>query len=145
MMGLVFTLGGQQGYILPIDQIREVVVSQPLSRIPGSHSAVAGMFHLRGQVVPVLNTRSVIENVSDSPCESGKVIICELNNALFGLAIGEAREVLLLDESERRATQQGSQFVSNLWLRGEQDAATMMIELNARALFSHVEGGVLPC
>ena len=146
MMGLVFALGSRQRYILPVEHIREVVVSQELSRIPGSHPAVLGMFHLRGKVIPVIDTRTIVEANNSEASSHDKVIICELGNTLFGLAITEALVVKVLTENERRASDQGGKFVRNIYLEGDsKETSTLLIELDAEALFNHIGGEELEC
>lgn len=146
MMGLVFALGSRQRYILPVEHIREVVVSQEMSRIPGAHPAVIGMFHLRGKVIPVINTSMIVEPKNSSLPSHDKIIICEIGDTLFGLAITEALVVKVLTEQERRASDQGGKFVRNIWLEDDSnDSSTLLIELDAQALFDHIGGEDLEC
>lgn len=143
MMGMVFSLGGKQKYILPVDSIREVVVSPNLARIPGAHKAVSGMFHLRGEVIAVIDTPSIIEMNVPKEVAASKIIICEVGDDVFGLAIHDAYSVQVFDDSSMESSSQGGLFVSNLWIeREDQNGSekTIYIGLNPQSFNSYISG-----
>jgi purine-binding chemotaxis protein CheW len=51
---------GRDLYALPVDWVREVVVAPTLTRLPTSPPVVLGLFNLRGQIVPLLDTAALL-------------------------------------------------------------------------------------
>jgi purine-binding chemotaxis protein CheW len=53
---LSFRIGGQL-YAAPLTQVSEVLRDGELTPVPGAHSDLLGIRHLRGRIVPVLDGR----------------------------------------------------------------------------------------
>ena len=47
-------------YALPMDWAREVVAAPPLTRLVTAPPIVLGLFNLRGQIVPLLDTAALL-------------------------------------------------------------------------------------
>jgi purine-binding chemotaxis protein CheW len=75
---VVFTLGKER-FGLPIASVERILAAPPLTRIPRTPRELRGVFDLRGDVLPVLDTR-----------------------ALLGLPEGEPGCLLVIDTNGRR-------------------------------------------
>lgn len=58
-MYCTFFIAGQL-YGIPVDQVQEVLLGQPLTRVPLSPVAVVGLINLRGQIVTAIDMRRVL-------------------------------------------------------------------------------------
>jgi chemotaxis signal transduction protein len=146
MKGMVFSLRGKQDYVVPIENIKEVVLNQSLSSVPGAHKAISGMFYLRGKVIPVIDANLVIENRPLPDSASNKIMICEMDEEVFGLSISQAHCVQEFNQVNKRNTPEKSKLVSGIWLPEPSDGPdSMVIELRAINFYSYVGGEGLKC
>lgn len=58
-MYCTFLIAGQL-YGVPVDRVQEVLLGQPLTRVPLSPMAVVGLINLRGQIVTAVDMRCVL-------------------------------------------------------------------------------------
>lgn len=56
---VVFTLDGER-YGLPVGAVQQILRALPLTRIPNSPPEVLGVFDLRGETLPTLDTRALL-------------------------------------------------------------------------------------
>ncbi len=63
---VVFTLGGQR-FGLPIADVEQILPPHAVTRVPKSDRTIMGLFDLRGQTIPVVDTRVLLETVSPDP------------------------------------------------------------------------------
>lgn len=52
---------GRQAYGVAVRDVREVLMSQPLTSVPLAPVAVSGLMNLRGQIVSAVNLRQVLQ------------------------------------------------------------------------------------
>jgi purine-binding chemotaxis protein CheW len=91
---LVTFLLGDEEYGIPIAKIQEIDRLSNITRTPKAPRFVEGVTNLRGEVIPVLSTRSLfaLENrISD---DRTRVIIVDLGAAKTGLVVDSVKEVL---------------------------------------------------
>ena len=64
---------GPEWYVLPLARTREVVRAPVATRLPAAPSAVLGVFNLRGDLVPLLDTAALLGTgrLERSPCVAG--------------------------------------------------------------------------
>lgn len=78
---LKFDAGGQQ-YGLDLSDILEVVPAVPLRLIPGAPKEVAGVFHYRGEMVPVLDVTKMLTGGSAGSRFSTRIVLVKYPDAL---------------------------------------------------------------
>lgn len=54
-------LVGEHLFGLDIEQVQEILLPPPLTRVPGAPPEVAGLLNLRGQIVPAIDLRRRLE------------------------------------------------------------------------------------
>jgi purine-binding chemotaxis protein CheW len=52
---------GTDCYALPLASARDVVVDPHVRRLPGARPPILGLFNLRGDIIPVLDTATLLE------------------------------------------------------------------------------------
>ena len=59
-MDAVLVPVGDDVYAVPINWVREVVIAPPLTRLVTAPPMVLGLFNLRGEIVPLLDTAALL-------------------------------------------------------------------------------------
>ena len=95
MRALLLPVHGEW-YGLPLECVREVVQDPELTRLPHSPDGLLGVFNLRGQVVPLVDTGALLGlgPLAGRPY----VAVAIRDKALVGLAVDGAPETARLDE-----------------------------------------------
>ena len=91
---LVTFLLGKEEYGIPIAKIQEIDRLSNITQTPKAPKFVEGVTNLRGEVIPVLSTRTLFAlepRVSD---DRTRVIIVDLGGAKTGLVVDSVKEVL---------------------------------------------------
>lgn len=88
-----FTLGSEI-YVHAIDTVREIIpYSRPVP-VPGTAAEVEGVLNVRGEVVPILSGRTLLELGDEPPDEHWRIIILEIASGLTGLCVDAVREIV---------------------------------------------------
>ncbi|EAY25690.1 chemotaxis protein CheW [Microscilla marina] len=100
---LTFTLGDEY-FAAPIQRVREVLEMQPITRIPKTSAFARGILNLRGNILPIFDTRLRfgLETVIDSP--KTRIIVLEINyqkeSLLVGAVVDNAWDVVQYSSDE---------------------------------------------
>jgi purine-binding chemotaxis protein CheW len=87
---------GPDLYAVPMESVREVVAAPRLCSVPTAPTTLLGLFNLRGEILPLLDTASLIGLGRLEDCPFGAVIRTPLGSA--GLGASGWPESVLLDE-----------------------------------------------
>ena len=105
MQLVVFRLGHEQ-FAAPITRVREILRPLKLTRMPRAASYVRGLFNLRGQVLPLLDTKARLGLTSHATAEQlhgreakARVMVLEAQGESVGLMVDEVLEVLRCDDA----------------------------------------------
>jgi purine-binding chemotaxis protein CheW len=99
VLHVVFRVGAAE-YAMPAADVLQMESFSGATPVPGAAPYVAGIIHVRGRVVPVVDLRArfglpPIERTLDS-----RVVVGELHGRTVGLLADSAREVVKLGEGE---------------------------------------------
>jgi purine-binding chemotaxis protein CheW len=87
----------QSFYGVPIEDVQEVLFSQPLSQVPLAPAAVAGLLNLRGRIVTVLDLRRLLHDASAH--DEAMNMVMRLDDSEVSLLIDQIGDVIRVDES----------------------------------------------
>jgi purine-binding chemotaxis protein CheW len=93
---VVFKVGGAE-YVLPASDVLQMESFEGATPVPGAPPYVAGIIHVRGRVVPVVDLRA---RFGLPPLEwslDSRVVVIDLAGRTVGLLADSAREVVKLD------------------------------------------------
>jgi chemotaxis signal transduction protein len=96
---VTFMLSGEE-YGVPISQIQEIDRLSKITKVPRAAQFVEGVTNLRGEVIPVLDTRKRFELEAKSSDDRSRIIIVELGGVKTGLIVDSVREVLSLPRKD---------------------------------------------
>ncbi len=129
---LVTFMLGDEEYGVPISQIQEIDRLAKITKVPNAASFIEGITNLRGEVIPVLDTRKRFDLALKAPDDRTRIIIVDLGGVKTGLIVDSVRQVLNLAKKDIAAPPEaiasgvGKQFISGI---GKVDAGKRMIVL----------------
>jgi purine-binding chemotaxis protein CheW len=129
---LVTFLLGAEEYGIPISQIQEIDRLGKITKVPKAADFIEGVTNLRGEVIPVLDTRKRFDLEVKPADDRTRIIIVDLGGVKTGLVVDSVREVLNLARKdiapppEMIGTGINQQFISGI---GKVDAGKRMIVL----------------
>lgn len=128
---VTFMLGAEE-YGVPISQIQEIDRLAKITKVPKAAEFIEGITNLRGEVIPVLDTRKRFELDVKPPDDRTRIIIVDLGGVKTGLVVDSVREVLNLAKKDIAPPPEAigsgidQQFISGI---GKVDAGKRMIVL----------------
>jgi chemotaxis signal transduction protein len=129
---LVTFMLGDEEYGVPISQIQEIDRIAKITKVPKAAQFIEGITNLRGEVIPVLDTRKRFELAVKPPDDRTRIIIVDLGGVKTGLVVDSVREVLNLARKDIAPPPEGigsgidQRFISGI---GKVDAGKRMIVL----------------
>jgi purine-binding chemotaxis protein CheW len=108
---------GTADYALPAAQVLHLESFAAATHVPGAPAYVAGLVHVRGRVVPVVDLRTRFGLPPVERSIDHRVVVVQLGTRVAGLLVDSAREVIELDETcfeepPELIAQQASGFVT---------------------------------
>jgi len=96
---VTFLMGGEE-YGVPISQIQEIDRLGKVTKVPKAARFIEGVTNLRGEVIPVLDTRKRFDLEVKASDDRTRIIIVELGGVKTGLVVDSVREVLSLSKKD---------------------------------------------
>lgn len=90
---------GDASYLLPATEVRELETWSGATPVPAAPDFVAGVVHVRGRVVPVIDLRRRFALPDVERGLDARIIVTEVGDRSVGLVADSARELLKLDPS----------------------------------------------
>ncbi len=102
VLHVVFRVGGTE-YVLPASDVLQMESFTGATPVPGAPPFVAGIIHVRGRVVPVVDLRARFGLPPVPLTLDSRVVVVELANRTVGLLADSAREVVKLEAENLQA------------------------------------------
>lgn len=128
---VVFGLGTWQ-HAVPIAKVREILRPVPVTRMPRVAPFVRGLFNLRGQVLPLLDTKARLglDSASVSTVQTkARVVVVETVWGAFGLMVDEVLEVLRCGGEARQSPRSVMDLPAARFVQA-------VLDLNGRLIFA---------
>ena len=90
---------GTADYALPAHQVLHLESFERATHVPGAPSYVAGLVHVRGRVVPVVDLRARFGLPSVPHATDHRIVVVQVGARVAGLLVDSAREVLNIDDT----------------------------------------------
>lgn len=94
---LLFRLAGHQLFALNVFKIREVLQLPRLTQMPQRAPHVAGVIHLRGQTIPVIDLSGAIGMRPQQALPDSTIIITEYNRSVQAFLVGGVDRIMNLN------------------------------------------------
>ena len=131
---------GDNLFAVDIMRIKEIVLPQKLSSLPGTSCILEGVINLRGAVIPVMDMRKRF-GMPDAPeGKTGKLLIVSLARQLLALVVDNVMEVITVQAKEIKPPLDTAEGIGMEHLLGVclSDNRVFMI-LDIDSLLSHSE------
>jgi purine-binding chemotaxis protein CheW len=96
-----FRVSGED-FAVDIMRVQEIIPPLALTPVPEAPGHVAGLFRLRGDVVPVIDLGRRLGLPASAPTRRAKYVVVKVAGRLLGLMVDEVCEVLRLAREELR-------------------------------------------
>jgi purine-binding chemotaxis protein CheW len=92
-----------QSFGIEVQQIREIVRAQELTRLPRAPRLLEGVIDLRGTIVPVVDLGRALGGDPVAAGPRARIAILEVDGLVFGLRAGAASDVLAVPAADVHA------------------------------------------
>ncbi len=125
---VTFSLDGVE-FGLDIDRVQEITPLTDITPVPGAPSFLLGVINLRGQIIPVLDSRQRFHLHAAEPTSKTRIIIIDLAGEPTGLQVDAVAEVVKLDDFSLKPTPPLVAGVRSEYLAGMVTAGSRLITL----------------
>ncbi|MDD2998891.1 MAG: chemotaxis protein CheW [Candidatus Riflebacteria bacterium] len=116
---VTFVMAGET-YALEIQQVEAIINMLPIARVPKAPAHIDGVINLRGEIVPVINTRQRLKLGDGEHKSSNQIVILsfEEEKVKAGFLVDSVHEVIRLPETAIEPPSRVSESVDIEYLRG---------------------------
>jgi purine-binding chemotaxis protein CheW len=93
-----FELRGQE-LAFRIGDVRETLTLRPITHVFLTPPALAGIFSLRGDIVPVLDLAVLLGLAPTTPGDDSRIVVVERGGNVAGVVVDRLRELRTLDDA----------------------------------------------
>ena len=111
---LLFYMGDKQLFGINVFKVREVIPCPTLKRMPDSHSVVAGIAHIRGTTVSLIDMAKSIGKAPLPKTDGTFVIMTEFNRTVQGFLVSAVDRIVNLNWDAIRPPPKGTEIGSFL-------------------------------
>lgn len=108
-----FELRGQE-LALPIEKVRETLPIQPITRVVLTPHALAGVFSLRGDIVPAIDLGVLLGLGRTEMTDTSRIIVIDHARGTAAIVVDRLRDLRTLEPAEGEATAALEAAPSNL-------------------------------
>jgi len=93
-----FEVRGQE-LALPIASVRETLPIQPITRVVLTPPALAGVFSLRGDIVPAIDLAVLLGLPPSEIHDDSRIVVIESGHGAAGIIVDRLRDLRMLDQA----------------------------------------------
>lgn len=90
-----FFLSDEQ-FAVPVEDVQEVLLSQPLTPVPLAPEQIVGLLNLRGAVMPAIDLRVQLGLGRSDPERNNKMLVLNTGDGLVSIVVDEIGDVFEL-------------------------------------------------
>ena len=125
---------GDSLFAVDIMRIREIILPQRLSSLPGAFHQFEGVINLRGAVIPVMDLRKRFGMAAAPEGSAGKLLIVSLARQTLALAVDNVMEVITVPAREIKPALDSTEGVGMEYLLGvclSDDLVFMILDVDS--------------
>lgn len=123
----------EEKYGIDVMLVREVLRESEIAPVPGAPHYVLGIINLRGNVVPVIDTRRRFGLAPKAMDEDSRIIIVELAEQWVGMVVDAVAEVMDVPVSQVEKTPDVGNDESSKFIQGvsrQEEELLILVELD---------------
>ncbi len=128
---------GEQRYAFRIEQIREIVILDQITRVPQVSRCVLGVSNLRGAIIPIVDLRILLGLPRKAPDRETRTIVVNVGERMVGCNVDMVSQVIRIADGSIRPAPE------TLLANGNHDVAgfakvddVLLIVLNVESLLN---------
>ncbi len=90
---------GDEEYALGIEGVQEVIRLQEMTRVPKTPSSLSGVINLRGQIIPVIDVRILLQMRPRGEGGDPRIVVVSHSGKTVGLIVDRLSEVLWVSQA----------------------------------------------
>ncbi len=90
-----FFLANEQ-FAVPVEDVQEVLLSQPLTPVPLAAEQIVGLLNLRGAIMPAIDLRTRLNFERVPASENQKLLVLKTSEGLVSIVVDEIGDVFEL-------------------------------------------------
>ncbi len=87
-------------YGINVMQVKEVLRLTEIAPVPGAQHYILGIINLRGNVITVIDTRTLFGLSRSKATDNSRIIVIELSDQVVGMLVDSVAEVIYLKQSD---------------------------------------------
>lgn len=115
---MVFFGLAQEQFALDINKVKEIVRLPATTKLPKSPAYIAGIANLRGNVLPILDTRQRLQLHMAEHTESSRILVTEVAGHLLGLQVDSVLTVKTVDANHFKSSPSVSKNIDKDYISG---------------------------
>ncbi len=120
-------------YGVNVMQVKEVLRLTEIAPVPGSKHYILGIINLRGNVITVVDTRTLFGLPRAQTSDDSRIIVIELDDQVVGMLVDAVAEVIYLKQSEidrapNVGTDESTKFIQGVSYHN--DELIILLDLN---------------
>jgi purine-binding chemotaxis protein CheW len=97
-----FFLSGEM-FALPVEDVQEVLMDQPLTPVPLAPEHIRGLLNLRGQIMPAIDLRRRLDFSARADDKPGSILVVKTSTHLISVLVDQIGDVMRLAREHWRA------------------------------------------
>ncbi|MDQ8204335.1 chemotaxis protein CheW [Pelagicoccus sp. SDUM812003] len=133
---VTFCIEGQE-FAFDIMSVQEIIRQPQMARIPMASSYVEGVANLRGNILPVIDTRARFGLSRSEETDQTRVLVLDIDGTQTGLRVDQVRQVTRVQSAEEEPPPEVVKGVSEDFLRSViklDDGKRIILELDPKAV-----------
>ena len=86
----------QEQFAVPVEEVQEVLLSQPLTPVPLAADTIVGLLNLRGAIMPAIDLRTKLGFERLPPSGTQKFLVLKTTEGLVSIVVDEIGDVFEL-------------------------------------------------
>lgn len=120
-------------YGIDVMRVKEVLRLTEIAPVPGSAHFIVGIINLRGNVITVIDTRTLFGMPATEATDDSRIIVIELEDQVIGMLVDSVAEVIYLRQSDVErspnvGTDESSKFIQGVSYHNEE--LIILLDLN---------------
>ncbi|MEW6621981.1 MAG: chemotaxis protein CheW [Bacillota bacterium] len=89
----------EEEFAMKVSNIKEIIRVPPMARVPNAPCHITGLCSLRGELMPVIDSRKLFGMPGREFAESSRIIVAEIHGKKVGLTSDKVLEVINVEEA----------------------------------------------
>ncbi len=125
---------GEEYFAISVEEVKEVVKSQNITRIPNAPPHVLGVMDLRGDVCTIIDPKVLLNITSSFNDEKSRVIVLDIGDKSVGIRVDEVISVDDVAPDQVETDVDTSQYTKGIIKNEVGDRVELVIWLDAEKL-----------